>query len=217
MSAEHLYHFDRDWIVDELISLAQSQGGEAQVLAFLAFLEGYERESVLNKLFWRALDDEAWGIADLCIAEGFEVTPLTGNTGPIHVWLMRRTPSPKALEWLIQHGADIETREASCNYTPLMVACTENNVAAVTLLIQAGADANATTIIDDNESVLMCAAKGGNEEIVRLLLKHHAAIDHCTSCTGRTAAMIARSYHHDAVAGIIDAFNTSTNIHTRCP
>lgn len=213
MTGEQSLQPDRNWIIDELVSLARQPDGAAQLRQFLAFLEGFEREDVLARLFWRALDEEAWEIADLCVSEGFQIEPLAGHSGPIHVWLMVGGQSPKSLEWLIQHGADIEARESSCNYTPLMVACTDNDFFAVKALIDAGADVNATTVIDDNVSVLMCAARNGNADIVRMLLKNGALTGHCTSITGLTASRMAIRYGHVTVAHLIDDVEKRCSVH----
>jgi ankyrin repeat protein len=62
------------------------------------------------------------------------------------------------------------------DYTPLHMAVSENNLPAVELLLQAGADPRLRTRIDDCETPLEMAEKAGLREIAALLAVQEARL-----------------------------------------
>ena len=74
--------------------------------------------------------------------------------------------------------------------------CTNGNAAIVKLLLEAGADANAT--MKGGETVLMLAARSGNVEAVKALLARGAKTD-ARERRGQTALMWAAAEGHTAV------------------
>ncbi|XP_058059671.1 ankyrin repeat family A protein 2 isoform X1 [Anopheles bellator] len=81
----------------------------------------------------------------------------------------------------------------SDNYTPLHWACYYGQLAAVTILLKCGADANKQA--NDMISPLLLAGAGGHNEIVRLLLERGASINHM-DIVGNTALMYAAAGNH---------------------
>ena len=79
---------------------------------------------------------------------------------------------------------------------PLALACTNGNAAVVKLLLDAGADANAT--MKGGETVLMMAARAGSVDAVKALLVRGAKHD-MREGHGQTALMWAAAEGHAAV------------------
>jgi ankyrin repeat protein len=74
------------------------------------------------------------------------------------------------LKLLLSFGADPNLRGVN-DYTALHMAVSENNLAAVALLLEAGADPLLRTRIDEYETPRELAEKAGLEEITALLLE----------------------------------------------
>jgi len=72
------------------------------------------------------------------------------------------------LRLLLEFGADPNQRGIN-DYTPLHMAVGERSVTAIRILLDAGADRNARTRIDDFETPLEMATRAGFTEIVNLL------------------------------------------------
>ena len=72
------------------------------------------------------------------------------------------------LRLLLAHGADPDQRGIN-DYTPLHVAAAEANLAAVELLLEAGADPRLRTRIDDCENARELAAAAGHAGIEEVL------------------------------------------------
>ena len=72
------------------------------------------------------------------------------------------------LRLLIAHGADLQQRGIN-DYTPLHAAVAWNNVAAVRVLLDAGADPRLRTRIDDCETAREMAQQAGLDEMASLL------------------------------------------------
>ncbi len=87
--------------------------------------------------------------------------------------LMRavRFDKHEALLWLIESGAQVNTRNHMLD-TPLSLAVAKRNVAGAARLLDAGAAADA--VGKDGYTPLMLAAEAGEQELVRLLLQARA-------------------------------------------
>jgi ankyrin repeat protein len=77
---------------------------------------------------------------------------------------------------LLSFGADANQRGIN-DYTALHMAVSEQNRAAVALLLEAGADPRLQTRIDDCETPREMAEKAGLREIAALLAAHEARLE----------------------------------------
>lgn len=66
----------------------------------------------------------------------------------------------KAVEWLIQHGADLEAQASQNSYTPLWAACSDSYLRVVRILLEAGANPNCIRASTGNSALYMCAQQG---------------------------------------------------------
>lgn len=71
-----------------------------------------------------------------------EATDMSGAR-PLHNACLGSSPDPDVVLLLIQHGADVNVRDKS-NQTPLHYACSYRNPAIIGLLLENGADVNAS-------------------------------------------------------------------------
>ena len=85
---------------------------------------------------------------------------------------------------LLNHGAKVNSTDGFGS-TPLIAAIGSGNVETVKLLLDKGANPNASLDFDEEgstgargESALAVAAAGGNADIVRLLLKKGAKVNY---------------------------------------
>ena len=88
-----------------------------------------------------------------------------------------------SVEWLLDHGADtniqwIETRASGENHhlPPLWIAASNGNVRITNLLLNAGADVNATKS-DTGNSSLIVAAQNGHLAVCSLLIRKGANLN----------------------------------------
>jgi ankyrin repeat protein len=86
--------------------------------------------------------------------------------------LMRAASDHAKVVLLLERGADVRVRSAFGNTALLLAARPANSHRTVKLLIDRGADAKVANVF--GATALMAAAAGGDEETVRLLLKHGA-------------------------------------------
>ena len=80
----------------------------------------------------------------------------------------RRTDVDEILRVLLSHGADPHVRGIN-DYTPLHMAVAERNARAVQILLDAGADPELRTRIDECETPLDIAVRGGLSDIAAIL------------------------------------------------
>ncbi|TGK08053.1 ankyrin repeat domain-containing protein [Leptospira semungkisensis] len=91
----------------------------------------------------------------------------------------------RGLKVTLTKGHSINTRDPyTQNYTPLMIAAREGEIAIAEFLIKNGADVNAKT--RDGHTALMMAAYNRNPEFVELLLRNGAKVN-VRSIQGHTA------------------------------
>lgn len=121
---------------------------------------------------------------------------LTYKQYPLHIAVMAGRPS--AVTNALKNGANVDERDNN-GMTPLMLAAIFNRSSSAKLLLQAGADPNAT-LAEDGSTVLMMAAHECFYEVVEVLLRAGAKINAIDN-KGRTAlihvAQVDRSYSND--------------------
>jgi len=122
------------------------------------------------------------------------------NMGDTALGLAAERGSPKATQWLLNHGADIETVN-NHGATPLSWACCVGNMEVVKLLVQAGAGVNRETAGRDQGIIGYITQPIINalpEAIVYLI--QHGAMPLASGCVARTALdpvqMLARCSTH---------------------
>lgn len=107
---------------------------------------------------------------------------------------------------LVQKGADADNVDFD-GFTPLMHAAAVGHLGIVNLLLH---EAKIKTInvvtFTEKSSALMCAARKGSNDIVRVLLDNWADPD-LEDSRGQTAARIAELNQHKTVAMMIHTFN----------
>lgn len=156
-----------------------------------------ERSVILHNFFWEGLRIADWDLAEGCLQKGYCIgrDPKEITEGPLCIAMQEFPNRVDVIEWMIRHGADIEHRDLEFA-TPLICASARGMDEIVQLLLDNGADVNATEIIDDDRSSLMLAAICGHESTVRLLLAHGA--DRLRRKWGQDAAdMAEKQGHHD--------------------
>jgi ankyrin repeat protein len=89
--------------------------------------------------------------------------------------LLRAAFDYEKLRLLVERGADVNARSALGNTALLLAARTAHSSRSVELLLARGADAAATNRF--GSTALMAAVAGGDEQSVRLLLKHGADVN----------------------------------------
>ncbi len=119
---------------------------------------------------------------------------------------------------LIDAGADVNTTVGEKAMTPLMIICTQHKskdrekniiegaepVDIAKLLIEKGADVNATTSLD--ETPLMFAAANDNSPLIGLLVQKKADMDAKTK-DGKTALDIAKEHNHEGAVKSLELFS----------
>jgi ankyrin repeat protein len=120
--------------------------------------------------------------------------------GDLHARLLEAVQNDDlaTADYLLQHGADSNTRDAATGLTVLMTAACHGNAAIVQRLLDAGADF-LTTDGKTGATALHKACQGGNPEVARLLVEKGAFIDAVTPTMGHTPIMDALWYKWPAM------------------
>jgi ankyrin repeat protein len=159
---------------------------------------------IYDCIFWSLISNKEWDLAQECLQNGYALEPAEDyRYGPLYTAMTHFGDSPQIIDWLLDHGANIERRIIN-NWTPLHMAVNNSHLSVAKRLIDRGANINARTVIDDNFTPLMIAAYNGNLAIVNLLLSAGADTSP-HDVTGRTAATIAEKRGHR------DVFSTLSN------
>jgi ankyrin repeat protein len=87
-----------------------------------------------------------------------------------------RSDGIEILKLLLSFGADVNQRGIN-DYTPLHMAVAERNLAAVVVLLEAGADPRLRTRIDDGDTPRGMAEAAGLGEIAGVLAAHEARLE----------------------------------------
>jgi ankyrin repeat protein len=108
------------------------------------------------------------------------------------------------LRTLVGAGHDPSERDPATGWSPLMIAAAEGHLAAVSVLLEADAEVNATN--PSGRSALMFAARYGYTPIAEELIRHGADVDLVPHSNPRWPALIAAAYfgHVDTVRLLVD-------------
>ena len=144
----------------------------------------------------------------------------TTSTGETVLMTCAHTGSPVAVKALLAHDASLNAKEKLQGQTALMWAAAEGHADVVRILVEAGADIRARSIVtrhficfeqqcgheNKNEyrergafTPLLFAARHGDLESVRVLLAAGADIEE-TAADGYTALLVASHRHHTELA-----------------
>lgn len=115
------------------------------------------------------------------------------------LWRSVEHNDPAGAKTAIADGADLESRGAN-DATPLVAATKCNSVELARVLLQAGADPNATDAIQD--SAYLYAGAEGLDDILRLTLAHGAEVT-STNRYGGTALIPASEHGHVSTVRIL--------------
>lgn len=199
---------DESWLINEIVATTFRTNDISLMLAFVndEDLEWFVRKQIFRIVFWEALRNCRWHIADACISVGYPMAPAEfSDGGPLHDTIDVLGDRPDVTQWLIERGAEIERRDHSTG-TPLLAAIDHNCDDTVRMLVDHGADVNASTTIDDYVTPLMIAADTGNRKIVELLLASGAQVE-ASDRWGSTAAEYADRKGHADIASLIRSVN----------
>lgn len=177
----------------------------------------------------RATPEEAAVIAELLLARGADPRGLANEPTPV-LWASF-VGRNQTLAFLLAHGADPNVGgpiehglidfvqqhtppdKASLlpamrapridNLPPLIVAAWQGNVEATRLLLDAGADPNATA--DDAFTPLYAAAVWGHQDVVELLLERGAVPNPPVRADVMSPAEVARAANHEGIAQLLES------------
>ncbi|WP_229426885.1 ankyrin repeat domain-containing protein [Massilia atriviolacea] len=122
------------------------------------------------------------------------VDPITGQS--VLILALREGANDVVMLLLAQPGIDLELAAPNGNRALMMAAFKRNKPALLALL------AKGAIVTYPGWTPLHYAAAGGDEEIVRILLEHHAYIDAETP-SKLTPLMIAAREGHESAAGVL--------------
>jgi ankyrin repeat protein len=106
----------------------------------------------------------------------------------------------RCVEVLLAHGADID-REGEFGMTPLMHACWQGRFEAAKLLVEAGADIEAS---DGEMAVVHYAAQSGSSECLAMLASHGARLDSRLESGGDVGHIAARNPRFEALLAMLE-------------
>jgi ankyrin repeat protein len=96
--------------------------------------------------------------------------------------------------------------------TPLLLACTNGNLAAMEALLKAGANPNSVNA--NGTAALMLAAASGNPDAAKVLLDHGAEVNAKETAHGQTALMFAAALNRAAVIKLLMAHGADASVAT---
>jgi ankyrin repeat protein len=114
-----------------------------------------------------------------------------GIVGSLLILPLAHMGLERPVQFLLEKGADIETRSPSYSFTPLIIAACQQKENVVRVLLETGAKVN--SVGGNGTTALIQAAHVGNLGIVRLLVEKGANTKF-KSTDGRTALQYASRY-----------------------
>ncbi|MCU1264393.1 MAG: ankyrin repeat protein [Acidobacteria bacterium] len=116
------------------------------------------------------------------------------------------------MELLLAAGANVQAVTRVGATTPLLIACTNGNPAALKVLLKAGAAPNSVNA--NGTTALMLAASSGNADAVKVLLDQGADVNAKEGAHGQTALMFAAALNRAAVVKVLLARGADANVAT---
>lgn len=158
-----------------------------------------EKRADVNLVSSSGLSPLMWASGAKWLIEGvLERQDFTGPEDLVDV--LRETHTVSAyrdhsdlVQLLLESGADVNARDYSFQFTPLIMACNAGNVNTVRLLLEHGADVNATD--PDGVTPLYIACENDNSAIVRILLDNGANVN-ARAKDGRNPLIITCTVHN---------------------
>jgi ankyrin repeat protein len=113
---------------------------------------------------------------------------------------------PKAVEWLLEHGADINACVTAYGTSLGFAANGRDGTSMLALLLERGADPNVSA--SDGVTPLMQAAMWGDDDAVAMLLRAGARPG-ARDRNGNTALLMARSSGYDRIVRLLEQAGAS--------
>jgi ankyrin repeat protein/preprotein translocase subunit SecA len=165
------------------------------------------RDAVLEKVKAMAQSIRSWPLLNYLAGKGAQYINERDSKGNTALHYATNLNKPDIVQWLLDHGADIEAIDAD-HYTPLHLAAVEGYVAIVKILLEHGADIKARER-REWATPLHMAGLLGHQAAVQLLLDHGADAT-AQSKTGRIPLYFAVENGHSEVASLLRAAQAST-------
>lgn len=123
----------------------------------------------------------------------------TDNEGRTALFLVCKNQNTEIFDLLMTKKASLKSRDFSVS--PLRIAIENKNIYMVGKLLKAGIDANGTD--QNGNNVLMLCAKGGDMNIMQLLLSKNTSLFD-TNSEGKNAYSIATETGHTQIANLLN-------------
>ena len=165
-------------------------------------LSDAELDEILYTFFCAGLEVKDWLFAVACANLGIKFPRLNSlDHRPIEFSLMCLGECPQAIQWLVDHGEDIDGKDFISGFAPIHTAVRLQQPENVAKIISLGADLN-SAYDSDGITALMIAAALGNETIVTMLINGGAEIG-SVDILGDDAIAHARDAGHGAVESML--------------
>jgi ankyrin repeat protein len=175
----------------------------AALLSFAAILSAAD-----TRLSEAAMNGDTTAVRAL-LQQKADVNGAQGDGSTALHWATYRD-DVEMLKLLLAAGADVKATTRMDAITPLFMACTNGNPAAIDALLNAGADPKSTK--GNGTTALMTAAASGNPEAVKLLLDRGAEINAKESVHGQTALMFAAALNRVDAVKLLLARGAEANV-----
>ena len=104
-------------------------------------------------------------------------------------------------ELLLSKGADVHAKDEGLGFTALIWAATRGHLAVAALLLENGADVDAKSERDRDQTALLVAAQQGYLDVVELLLENGADVNATIESAYQSGAPSVVVEHHTIVFG----------------
>lgn len=219
----------------EMIEFLIEHGADVNIAISEQCRDSWDYISVGTTVLMKVVENGSLEITKLLLEHGADVNAVNKNGWSALTYAVNGG-SKELVELLIAHGADINT---DCNFTSavknkemlaillnnkldvdkiaesakaLSAAVDCSNKEAVELLINHGANVNATT--ENGKTALIVAAENSNKEMLELLIKHGANINAADE-SGYTALMVAAKHNEKEITKFLVERGADVNAKTK--
>jgi ankyrin repeat protein len=179
----------------------------AAALCLTVFLHAAEPSSVVEA----AMTGDASSVRTL-LKGGADVNTAQGDGMTALHWAALKG-NVELAKMLVYAGANVRATTRLGGYTPLLMASRNGDAAMLTALLDAGADANLSTV--NGTTPLMFAAASGNVDAVQTLLDHGADVNAKEKARGETALTFAAAYGRAPVVRALTAHGADLKATTK--